>query len=92
MICEVTNESASVGRRIFDVNAEYVLTLCGGSCINGMRIQVGSEESEVPDRSNQCFYRKYAAARLGVAETCIKLPSTRRGPVLLTEFSSFAPE
>jgi len=38
-----------VGRRIFDVNAEYVLTLCGRTCLNGTRIQVGFEEPEMPD-------------------------------------------
>jgi hypothetical protein len=52
MICEVTNV------RVLRLTAESltsmpenVLALCGRSFINGMKIQVSCEESQVPDRA-----------------------------------------
>jgi hypothetical protein len=50
-----------------------------------IRVQIRSEESEMPDRSNQFLYRKDAAAQSSGAEVCITLPLTQRGPVPLPE-------
>jgi hypothetical protein len=57
-----------------------------------MKSQIGSEESEMPDRSNQFLYRKYAAAQSSGAEVCITLPLTQRGRVPLPEVLLCAPE
>jgi hypothetical protein len=85
-------ESALVRRQTFDVTAECELTLCERGFVKGMKNQIGSEKSEVPGRSNQCLYRKYAAARPGRAETSITLPSTQRGRIFLLEVLSGASE
>jgi hypothetical protein len=77
MTCEVTNVKVlrlAVGSLTSGRNTDRRVS--GRGFVKRMKIQVGSEKSEVPNRRNHYFYHNYAAARSGVSETRITVPPT----------------